>query len=236
MEFTQYIWDLYAASETGRAAVSRPPESFGEFHPEWAEWRVQTYRPTADEGIEPIEDDFAVANIFDDVRLCLASKTPDSLRAADELFESMIDEGLEICPEDDNEDRFYIHGATGFEDEIFSNIEVFSLTLFKVFPEYFAPLLYRGEFDRFVSLCTFFRIPIPPPPGKNKKRERACYYLRINEALQEFRSRHSLTPAELVAFLYDFAPKMMASQEDRELPPPSKVWFTMGGIGGNGDF
>lgn len=132
--------------------------------------------------------------------------------------------------------RFYIVGGTGFEDEIFSNIEAFSGSLFKLFPDHFVPFMYRGKFDRFASLCAFFGIPIPPPPGKVKKRERACYYLRINEALQEFRNRHGLTSTELVAFLYDFAPRMMASQEDRDLPPPSKVWFTMGGIGGNADF
>jgi hypothetical protein len=39
-----------------------------------------------------------------------------------------------------------------------------------------------------------------------------------------------------IAFLYDFAPRVLAAEQDAELPPPSRVWFTMGGISDNGDF
>jgi hypothetical protein len=54
--------------------------------------------------------------------------------------------------------------------------------------------------------------------------------------LQEFRAKHGFTPREMHAFLYDFAPRVVAAERDVELPPPSRVWFTMGGINNNGDF
>jgi hypothetical protein len=94
----------------------------------------------------------------------------------------------------------------------------------------------QRRFDEFAAICHSFGIPIPPPPGKTQKRERAIYYLAINEALQEFRRLHQLSPQEMVAFLCDFAPRVLAAERDSELPPPSRVWFTMGGINNNGDF
>jgi hypothetical protein len=48
--------------------------------------------------------------------------------------------------------------------------------------------------------------------------------------------RNQLAPPELIAFLYDFAPRVLAAEQDAELAPPSRVWFTMGGINDNGDF
>ena len=61
------------------------------------------------------------------------------------------------------------------------------------------------------------------------------YYFHLNQSLQEFRILHGLSPAEMCAFLYDFAPEALREQE-AELPPPSKVWLITGGAGGNGDF
>jgi hypothetical protein len=134
-----------------------------------------------------------------------------------------------------NKHLYYLAGEE-FEYEIFSNIEAISLGLSDVFPEHFAPFLFKMRFDHFLAICRTFNIPVPQPPGKTQVRERALYYLAVNDALQEFRSRHQLTPPELVAFLYDFAPRVMQAEQDSELPPPSRVWFTMGGINDNGDF
>jgi hypothetical protein len=43
-------------------------------------------------------------------------------------------------------------------------------------------------------------------------------------------------PQELNAFLYDFAPKNLTKKNSTDLPNPSRVWFVIGGVGGNGDF
>jgi hypothetical protein len=152
------------------------------------------------------------------------------------LFTELVDEGLKLSFEEAGEALCYCLGGKEFEDEIFSNIEVFSLGLYGLFPEYFVPFLFRTRFDQFSAICRGFNIPIPPPPGKTQRRDRAFYDLALNEALQEFRRRHQLAPPELTAFLYDFAPRVLAAERDAELPPPSRVWFTMGGINSNGDF
>ena len=62
------------------------------------------------------------------------------------------------------------------------------------------------------------------------------YYADVNDGLQEFRHAHGLSPAEFVVFLYDFAPGVIRAEQDPELPPPTRVWLTKGGIGGNRDF
>ena len=38
--------------------------------------------------------------------------------------------------------RLYYLGGEGFEDDVFSNIEVFSLGLYGLCPEYFVPFLF----------------------------------------------------------------------------------------------
>jgi hypothetical protein len=78
----------------------------------------------------------------------------------------------------------------GSEKEVFSNIAGVSLALHEAFPEHFLPYLFNRRFDRFSAICEAFTIPIPKPPGKMHKRERALYYAALNQALQEFRGQH----------------------------------------------
>ncbi|MGA2597540.1 MAG: restriction endonuclease subunit R [Bryobacteraceae bacterium] len=141
-----------------------------------------------------------------------------------------------MTQEQSAEPRFYYFAGADSEDQVFSNIAGISLALHRAFPEYFHPYLFNRRFDRFSAICDAFTIPIPKPPGKMQKRDRALYYLAVNQALQEFRRKYGLTPPEMVAFLYDFARRVLDAEQDSELPPPSKVWFTMGGVGDNGDF
>ena len=64
------------------------------------------------------------------------------------------------------------------------------------------------------------------------------YYLHINRTLYDFRQRHNFSAQDLIAFLYDFAPKSIAPNSKTEISPPpaSRVWFVIGGVGENGDF
>jgi hypothetical protein len=174
--------------------------------------------------------------VRDDLRTCFSDRVVNDAETAKLLFTELVDEGLKLSFEEAGEARYYCLGGEEFEDEIFSNIQVFSLGLYGLFPEYFVPFLFRTRFDQFSAICRSFNIPIPPPPGKTQRRDQAFYYLALNEALQGFRRRHQLTPPELIAFLYDFAPRVLAAEQDAEVPPPSRVWFTMGGISDNGDF
>lgn len=92
----------------------------------------------------------------------------------------------------------------------------------------------RAAIER--DLCDRYDIPFPDIPGKSGKRERALFYVAVNREMQRFRERNGLSPSEMNAFLYDFAPKDSDAGRTEDLPAPSAVWFVMGGTGGNGDF
>jgi hypothetical protein len=229
---------LYAVSDCGRAAIAKPAEAFAVTGGEAdaLAFRALLFRETPGGDLAPIENEFIDADVRDDLRTCFSDRVVNDAETAKLLFTELVDEGLKLSFEEAGEARCYCLGGEEFEDEIFSNIQVFSLGLYGRFPEYFVPFLFRTRFDQFSTICRSFNIPIPPPPGKTQRRDRAFYYLALNEALQGFRRRHQLTPPELIAFLYDFAPRVLAAEQDAELPPPSRVWFTMGGINDNGDF
>ena len=74
-----------------------------------------------------------------------------------------------------------------------------------------------------------FGIPLPPVPGKQDKTGRGLYYISINQAWQEFRVLHGLSPSEMCAFLYDFAPQFTTPLDASDLPSPSRVWQVTGG-------
>lgn len=238
MEFTRYIWELYAASDCGRAAMAKPAEAFtsGGGEMDSFDLRVQVFRPGADGDPVPVEGEVVEVKVRDVIQTCFSDQEINDTDAATALFTELVDEGLRVFPDAGDDTRFYYLGGEEFEDEISSNIGDLSLGLYDSFPKYFVPFLFRTRFDQFSAICRSFNIPIPPPPGKTQRRDRALYYLALNDALQEFRKRHRLAPAELVAFLYDFAPGVLAAEQDAELPSPSRVWFTMGGINDNGDF
>lgn len=238
MEFTRYIWDLYATSDSGHAAISSPAASFaGEgtgLNP--FALRLPVFRSDPDGEPAHVDGEFVDFDVREEVRTYFSEELVNDASAAKALFTALVDEGLSVSFDENGEDRSYFFAGEEFEDEIFSNIEGVSLAFYDLFPDYFAPFLFRTKFDRFATICHSFNVPIPVVPGKTQKRDRALYYLALNDALQEFRNRHRLTPPELVAFLYDFAPRVLAAERDSELPPPSRVWFTMGGINDNGDF
>lgn len=238
MEFTRYIWELYAASERGRAAIAKPAEAFAGGAGEADEFflRVQLFRSGADGEPAPIEGEVLEVSVREDIRTCFSGKEIKDGDAARAIFTELVDQGLTMFSDEGGHRRLYYLGGEDFEEEVFSNIDAFSLGLHDVFPEYFVPFLFRWKFDQFSAICRHFNLLIPPPPGKTQRRDRAFYYLPLNEALQEFRRRHQLTPPELIAFLYDFAPRVLAAEQDAELPPPSRVWFTMGGVNSNRDF
>ena len=203
MEFTRYVWNLYAASDCGRAATAKPAEVFagssdGEVDA-LLRFRYPLFRDVPDGDVIPIEDGFAENDVRDDLRTGFSDRVVNDAETAKLLFTELVDEGLKLSFEEAGEARCYFLGGEEFEHEVFGNIEALSLGLYNLYPEYFVPFLFRTRFDQFSAICRSFNIPIPPPPGKTQRRDRAFYYLALNEALQGFRRRHQLAPPELIA-------------------------------------
>jgi hypothetical protein len=139
---------------------------------------------------------------------------------ATNIYKNWIHEGIFI-------NEFKIIGKDNFKHWTI-DVRFFSRVLYSSFPEYFFPYTLDCGFNKFQKICEEFNITIPEAPKKKAWLDRATYYLDLCESLLEFRKINSFTPAELCAFLYDFAPNVLHELEDNELPNPSKVWFVGG--------
>lgn len=53
------------------------------------------------------------------------------------------------------------------------------------------------------------------------------YYWELCEVFYRFRIENQLSPAELCAFLYDYAPNFI-SKEKTDIPQPAQAWFIGG--------
>ena len=98
-------------------------------------------------------------------------------------------------------------------------------------PELFVPYYFQYNFNVFEIIANEFAIEIPPIPAKKDYKGRLFYYGKICESLLEFRDKHNMSPYELCAFLYDFAPKYIGGIESyiiKDLPEPKSAYFIGG--------
>lgn len=118
---------------------------------------------------------------------------------------------------------------------IFSdNIEYYSTFISIEIPELFIPYYFKYNFNVLEKIAQEFDIELPPMPLKKDYKGRFFYYGEICAAFQDFREEHNMTPYELYAFLYDFAPKYIGGIDSyiiKELPEPKSAFF----IGGTKD-
>jgi hypothetical protein len=90
VEFTRYIWELYAASDCGRAAIAKPADAYaasgdGEAD-ELLRFRFPLCRDGPDGDPIPIENEFVEADIRDDLRTCLSGRIVNDAETAELLF------------------------------------------------------------------------------------------------------------------------------------------------------
>ena len=241
MEFNSFLWNLYKNSTDGRTAIDR----------DVSDHRAPETRHVPAFTINLCFCEFSNGEFVQDglysidtvnLRELINEITPGQIvTSADEaeaLFTEIVDEGLSWSFYE-KEKTFEALFGGGDDDgymDIIDNIEGLSTGLHDAYPQFFAPYLFPRRFDVLEKICNAFDIPLPQVPGKLKKRDRAIFYLAINREFQNFRNIHGLTPQELNAFLYDFAPKNIITTTPIDLPLPSRIWFVIGGVGKNGDF
>ena len=92
-------------------------------------------------------------------------------------------------------------------------------TLFSYFCPYdFVPYYFQYNYNVLEMIADTFGIKLPEIPKKADYKGRFFFYEKICNVLHEFRRQNELTPYELYAFLYDFAPKYIGgviSQAER---------------------
>lgn len=230
MQFNSYIWNLYKTSANGKQMI----QNFESSAPEWMDEQFDLYKN--DFLFEDEEDithwgfkeiSFYVPDeIFTYASLHEVNNSQDAL----DLYSEIIDTGFPVITKNaaGEDETFGNIGGDGLLDYFVHQIQHMSVGLFRAHREYFCPFLLKNYFYQFQNICDEFSIAIGPIPKKKDWRARAMYYMEINIALQEFRKIHDLSPAELCAFLYDFAPSSI-SDEEAELPKPTKAWLLLGG-------
>ena len=111
------------------------------------------------------------------------------------------------------------------------SIDYFSTFFAIELPDLFVPWHFKYNFNFFERIAQEFDIEVPQIPQKKDYKERVLYYGKICSSLFDFRKGHSLSPSELCAFLYDFAPNYLGGTSSyiiNELPEPKSVFFIGG--------
>ena len=115
-----------------------------------------------------------------------------------------------------------------------SAISYYSTFLAINFPEAFIPYYFCYNYNVLDKIAEEFEIELPEIPVKKDYEGRFFHYGEICMTLWEFREKHNMSPYELWAFLYDFAPKYIGGTESyiiKDLPEPKGAYF----IGGSKD-
>lgn len=229
MKFNNYIWKIYKRSKQGQETIRRfknlKPKKFQK------ELMTEDFEEYTVEIKEKYIKEFGAATILFHVTTVvndLASKHKiKSFEDAVNFYESFIERGIPLIAENRKGKLVDICDFGEQESDFYDYVEYISFGLYFAHPEYFTPYRFRTRFHIFQEICQEFNIPIPAIPSKNDKIGRCLYYIRINQALFEFRRIHSISPDEMCAFLYDFAPNFIKDIQDEELPAPSKVWLLL---------
>ena len=119
--------------------------------------------------------------------------------------------------------------------DVFNNfsdsVAYYTTLLATEIPDLLVPYYFTWNFNVFEKIAQEFDIELLPIPAKRDYEDRLYYYGAICIALYEFREKHNMSPYELCAFLYDFAPKYIGGIDSyivKELPPPRSAYFIGG--------
>ena len=102
------------------------------------------------------------------------------------------------------------------------------------YPGLFIPYYFFANYNILAKIAEVFGINMPPLPKKADYKGRIWHYVEICKSMLVFRLENELSPSELCAFLYDFAPRYIGGTGSyiiEELPEPRSAYF----IGGGGD-
>lgn len=226
MNFNHYIWHLYKNSPDGMRAISVFENLINELKQKT--FRLPLGAVAFEFGDEECQD------IADWAETFISMYTEDkvtNLKEASFLFEEMAQDDfyIPVAYNDGTEENLKAENLIGMLSSL-------STGVYSLYSEYFFPYLFEGQFDLFQQICKSFEIPLPDVPPKKEIGKRLFYYFELCQTLYEFRISNELTPAELGAFLYSFAPNFIKQEFGEELPHPTRVWITGGGINENGDF
>jgi hypothetical protein len=214
MPFNQYIWNLYRQSHNGQRVI----KEFADAAKNMSEYELFIkYNPAFSKSINKSNFKEYCEAIF-----CYGVseyEQPNNIKEAEELYDNLITSGVSV------EGEPYIK----YEDYrlMLQANSVISFLLYYYAPKYFFPNLFVCRFFDLNKISDTFEIDLPPIPQKSDYKARCMYYWKLCEVFYQFRKENSLSPTELCAFLYDFAPNYVQNS-NKHIPAPSQAWFIGG--------
>ncbi|MEG1716993.1 MAG: hypothetical protein RR275_09310 [Lachnospiraceae bacterium] len=218
MKFSQYTWSLYKQSPNGQKAI----KEFEDANKEMTEYDLfLKYNPYSAQFFS--EQNFTETCDLVWLAAFEEKKKLTCIEEAKGFYSNLILSGIY-----DNEGEYIIN--EGEYDLMLSANDMLSFLLYYFSSEYFIPNLFRCRFFDLNKITDAFEIDLPPIPKKSDYKARCMYYWSLCEIFYNFRIENELSPTELCAFLYDFAPNYI-SKAKTEIPQPAQAWF----IGGKTD-
>lgn len=222
MKFQPYIWELYKQSEQGKKAID-----FFEYHSVFLNdvKVINAYNPYLGRWIEGRDYESLMYEIGESS----IERTPffdfKSFSEVKEYYIKLLDEG--IYYEFDSK-KFYVIEPQKYVH--FLNLQtMLSFYFYAIAYDFCYPHLFLYRFADLNKIADYFDIKLPPIPKKSDYKARCLYYMDLCEVFYHFRTENGLSPNELCAFLYDFAPNFIEKNTTSELPKPSQAWF-IGGL------
>jgi hypothetical protein len=214
MKFSQYIWDLYKQSNKGRKAI----KSFDLKTGIDIKKHLKAYNNILFEKFKWIEDMSETAYCYN---VSDSGDPPSSFDKAVQFYEDVIyfgiyENGTRIIELKDYKLMLLINTALSY-------------SLYAYSPEYYFPNLFTFNFITLNRIADNFEIDLPSVPKKSNYKARCMYYMDLCRAFYDFRIKNNLSPPELCAFLYDFAPESI-KQKEIPMPNPSQAWFIGGSL------
>lgn len=226
MKFNQYTWNLYKQSPDGQNAIKEFEDAVSDmseidivfkYNPRMKLWNDNTSNKNS---ISSICEDLWCYNICEFPN----DERPKSLEEAKKKYEDVLFRGLSV----DGDILVPIQDYA----TMLNNITWISFLLYYYAPKFFFPNIFVYRFFDLHKVADAFNIELPAIPKKSDYKARCMYYWKLCETFYQFRIENDLSPAELCAFLYDFAPNF-TPKEKSDIPKPSQAWCIGGLINKN---
>lgn len=225
------FWKLYKTTEDGKNAIN----AFNSIGKDYSEWLDGIYSICNNYDSDQDPKLLTHLTFLLSVNSELQKWTDGVFTIEDFLF------GFQLYDLKANKNGNYIVGADGkYEidesrplikaDQLRKKAEFMHLISTYLFAEIspsFIPILYSKRFDVFSRNCEILGIELPEIPKTKDYSQYLYYYLDICEAIEQFKEENNLTPEEVCACIYYYAPlEIDDNGQNAELPRPTNIWLT----------
>lgn len=215
-KFNQYTWELYKRTEEWK----NTSEMFSlDFLPGNESKVISTINPmdtliTTDPDFQDLMETIYSYNISE-------MEVPQDMIEAEHMYKAVLMFGIT------DYETSYV--ALGDYKNMLGYTVMLSLLCYYYAPEYFFPYLFRYRAIDLYKIADYFDIRLPELPAKSDYKSRCMYYMELCKTFYLFRTDNDLSPIELCAFLYDFAPKIIQTSKSQTMNIRSRKPWIIGG-------